>query len=256
MYLEKLRLDGRTALVTGGGRGIGLCSALALAEAGARIIIADHDPVALDEGRSALSAAGRDVVALRLDVTDSAAVARAAAETNAAGPVDILVANAGLALPDTAAEDMTDEAWHRVIDVNQHGVFWCCREFGRAMLARRRGAIVTVGSMSGLIINTPQRQTQYNTSKAAVHHLTRSLAAEWADRGVRVNSVAPTYVATAMTRAAMETTDWAKTWLAMTPMGRVAQPDEIASVIHFLASDAASAMTGAVVPVDCGYTVW
>lgn len=256
MYLERLRLDGRTALITGGGRGIGLAAAFALSEAGARVIIADRDAAVLEEGRRALSGAGFGAAAVRLDVTDPDEVGRIADQLNAAGAVDILVANAGIALPDTPAEAIPDADWRQVIDVNLNGVFWCCRAFGRAMLERGRGAIVTTGSMSGLISNIPQRQAQYNASKAAVHHLTKSLAGEWADRGVRVNAVAPTYVSTAMTRAAMDTTDWGRTWLAMTPMGRVAEPAEIASVIHFLCSDASSAMTGAVVPVDCGYTVW
>lgn len=256
MYMTKLRLDGRRAFITGGGRGIGLCAAAALAEAGADVILSDHDPAALAAGTREMAALGYKVSAAVMDVTDAAAVARVAAEANARGAVDILVANAGIAWPDTPAEEMPDEAWNRVIDVDLNGVFWCCREFGRPMLERRNGAIVTVGSMSGFISNIPQRQAQYNAAKAGVHHLTRSLAGEWADRNVRVNSVAPTYVATEMTKNAMETTDFAKTWLAMTPMARVAQPDEIASVIHFLCTDAASAMTGAVVPVDCGYTAW
>lgn len=110
--------------------------------------------------------------------------------------------------------------------------------------------------MSGLISNKPQRQAHYNASKAAVHHVTKSLAGEWAERGVRVNSVAPTYVETAMTRTGLDNPDWNRTWTAMTPMHRAAQPDEIASAVLFLASDAASAITGSVLVVDCGYTIW
>ena len=151
---------------------------------------------------------------------------------------------------------MPDELWLRVIDVNLHGAFWCCRAFGRAMLGRGRGAIVTMGSMSGLISNRPQRQAHYNASKAAVHHLTRSLAGEWAARGVRVNAVAPTYVDTPMSAPSFGDSDLYPVWMENTPMGRPARGDEIASAVLFLASDAASAITGTVLNVDCGYTIW
>ena len=257
MYLERFDLGGRTAFITGGGRGIGLASAQALAEAGARVVIADRNPAVLEEGRAALAAAGHDTEAVLLDVTRSADVERAAAECEARhGGVDILVANAGIALPDRGAEDMPDELWLRVIDVNLHGAFWCCRAFGRAMLGRGRGAIVTMGSMSGLISNRPQRQAHYNASKAAVHHMTRSLAGEWAARGVRVNAVAPTYVDTPMSAPSFGDPDLYPVWMENTPMRRPARGDEIASAVLFLASDAASAVTGAVLTVDCGYTIW
>ena len=257
MYLDRLRLDGRVAFITGGGRGIGLCTAFALAEAGAKVILSDRDPAVLEAGRRALAEQGIEAGAMALDVTAPADVARVAALANAPhGAVDILIANAGIAWPDTAAEDLPDDAWAKVLDVDLNGVFWSAREFGRAMLGRGRGAIVTVGSISGLISNVPQRQAHYNAAKAGVHHLTKALAGEWAARGVRVNAVAPTMVATAMTERALTDPALTEVWLRMTPMGRVAQPEEIASVIHFVASDAASAMTGAVVPVDCGYTVW
>jgi len=192
-----------------------------------------------------------------LDVADSTAVEAAAAAANARhGAVDVLVANAGIAWPDTPGEELSDAAWRKVMAVDLDGAYWCCRAFGRAMLARGRGAIVTVGSMSDTISNKPQRQVHYNAAKAGLHHMTRSLAGEWATRGVRVNCVAPTYVDTAMSQGSF--TDGARMpiWMDMTPMRRPAKPEEIAAPILFLASDAASAMTGAVVPVDCGYTVW
>jgi NAD(P)-dependent dehydrogenase (short-subunit alcohol dehydrogenase family) len=256
MYLDKYQLDGRTAFITGGGRGIGLASATALLEAGASVIISDHDADILAAGEAELRKAGHAVQCVLLDVTRPDAVARAASEANERRPVDILIANAGIAWPDTPGETMPDEVWLTVVDVDLNGVFWCCREFGRAMLERGRGAIVTLGSMSGLISNKPQRQSQYNAAKAAVHHLTRSLAGEWAERGVRVNSVAPTYVDTAMSRPGFTMPSLFPVWLENTPMRRVARDDEIASAILFLASDASSAMTGSIVVVDCGYTIW
>jgi NAD(P)-dependent dehydrogenase (short-subunit alcohol dehydrogenase family) len=167
-----------------------------------------------------------------------------------------MVANAGIAWPDTPGEEMANDVWLKVVDVDLNGVFWSCREFGRHMLERGRGSIVTLGSMSGLISNKPQRQAQYNAAKAGVHHLTKSLAGEWAERGVRVNCVAPTYVDTPMSRPGFTNPVMMPVWMEMTPMKRVARDDEIASTILFLATDASSAMTGAVVVVDCGYTIW
>jgi NAD(P)-dependent dehydrogenase (short-subunit alcohol dehydrogenase family) len=154
------------------------------------------------------------------------------------------------------AETMSDAQWRDVVDVNLNGMFWCCRAFGAHMLAAKRGSIVNVGSMSGFIVNKPQAQSSYNASKAAVHHLTKSLAAEWADRGVRVNAVAPTYVSTPLNEFVKSNPDMYRAWIDGTPMARMGTVDEIASVVHFLASDAASLMTGSIVVVDGGYTCW
>ncbi|MBN9027244.1 MAG: SDR family oxidoreductase [Rhizobiales bacterium] len=257
MYINKYKLDGQTAFITGGGRGIGLATAQALLESGANVVISDINPDVLESGRSELSAKGFTVDTMVLDVSNSADVARVAAEANARhGGIDILVANAGIAWPDTGGESMSDEVWLKVVDIDLNGCYWSCREFGRAMLERGRGAIVTVGSMSGLISNKPQRQAHYNAAKAGVHHLTRSLAGEWAERGVRVNSVAPTYVDTVMSRGGFTDPTLFPIWMENTPMKRVARADEIASAILFLDTDASSAMTGSIVVVDCGYTIW
>jgi NAD(P)-dependent dehydrogenase (short-subunit alcohol dehydrogenase family) len=194
---------------------------------------------------------------IEMDVTNSAQVDAAAARVlKDKARVDILVCNAGIARSETAAEDLTDEHWLNVIDVNLNGLFWCCRAFGRPMLEAGRGSVVNIGSMSGFIVNKPQPQAQYNASKAGVHHLTKSLAAEWSPRGVRVNAVAPTYINTPLTAYAKNNKEMFDAWIDGTPMARMGEPDEIASVVLFLASDAASLMTGSIVLADGGYTCW
>ena len=256
MYLQKFSLVGKTALVTGGTRGIGLACVEALAEAGATVVLTGTDEMGCAEALSVLRAKGVTASSIVLDVANSAAVDRAADELNRLGRVDILINNAGIARGDVPAEELDDARWLAVMDVNLNGTFWCARAFGRAMLKRGAGAIVNIGSISGEIVNKPQNQSHYNASKAAVHHLTRSLAAEWASRGVRVNAVAPTYIDTPMNQFVKSETAKYQMWLDMTPMHRMGTVEEIASVVLFLASDAASLVTGAIVMADGGYTSW
>ena len=257
MYLDRFNLKARVAVVTGGGQGIGLACVEALLEAGAHVYIADSNPKAAAEGQAAMKVKGYVPEVIEMEVTNSKQVDAAAARVmKEKGRIDILVCNAGIGRSETAAEDVTDEHWLNVIDVNLNGLFWCCRAFGRHMLAAGRGSIVNIGSMSGVIVNKPQPQANYNASKAAVHHLTKSLAAEWGDRGVRVNAVAPTYINTPLTAFAKTNKPMFDAWIDGTPMARIGEPDEIAAVVMFLASDAASLMTGSIVLADGGYTCW
>jgi NAD(P)-dependent dehydrogenase (short-subunit alcohol dehydrogenase family) len=249
-YRAKLDLTGRLALVTGAGQGIGAAVAEALASTGAEVVCTDRVRGAAEATASALAAAGHAARAETLDVTDTAAIDALAA---ALPPLDILVCNAGI-VSNVPAEQMTDAEWDRVIGVNLTGVFRCCRGFGRRMLEARRGSIVNIGSMSGDIVNLPQPQCHYNASKAGVHHLTRSLAVEWAKRGVRVNAVAPTYVETPLLHGLESQPGLIERWLDLTPAGRIGKPHEIAAIVQFLASDASSLMTGAIVSADAGYT--
>ena len=256
MYLEKYNLKGSLAVVTGGAGSIGLASAVALAECGAEIVIADAREDAGESAVQELRGAGYTARFAKMDVTESGEVDRCAqALAGGGGHVDILVNSAGIG-NDSPAAEITDAAWRSLIDVNLTGLFWCCRAFGKIMLERGRGSIVNIGSMSGLVANRPWLQTHYCASKAGVHMLTKSLAGEWAGQGIRVNAVAPTYIETPMTREYMNEAGRYDVWLRDTPMHRVGQPDEVASAVLFLASNAASLVTGAVLVADAGYTVW
>jgi NAD(P)-dependent dehydrogenase (short-subunit alcohol dehydrogenase family) len=257
MYLSKFSLTDRVAVVTGAARGIGLATAEALAEAGATVVLADVNIEDLKTAQAYLQSKNFKSETIVLDITNSAAVTQAAQDIHKQfGKVDILVNNAGIARSQTAAEDVTDEHWLNVLDVNLNGTFWCSRAFGRYMLEQKSGVIVNVGSMSGFIVNRPQAQSYYNASKAAVHHLTKSLAAEWADRNVRVNAVAPTYIATPLNQFVKQEKAMYDRWLDSTPMARLGESEEVASVILFLASDASSLLTGSIVQADGGYTCW
>ncbi|MEW1834873.1 SDR family oxidoreductase [Microbacterium sp. NPDC079995] len=250
MYRERLELDGKVAVVTGGSRGIGLACVTALREFGATVVIADL----LDElGTEAAASFPDRVEYTHLDVTDADDVTAVFADVAARhGRLDILVTSAGIANHQASA-DITREAWDRVLAVNATGTFWCAREAARHMTSG--GSVVAIGSMSGELANAPQRQAAYNASKGAVHLAVRSLAVEYVEAGIRVNAVAPGYVGTDLTREGVPD-DWWDDWLRRTPMQRVGTPEEIASLVAFLASDAASYMTGSVVLIDGGYSTW
>ena len=256
MYLEKYNLKGRNAVVTGGGQAIGLACVEALAEAGAHVVIADYNAQVAETGRDAMKAKGYACDIAIVDVTDSKGVEALAEKLEKTGGTQILVNNAGIARSEIPGENMEDERWLNVLDVNLNGTFWCCRSFGKRMLARKTGSIVNIGSMSGFIVNKPQEQSHYNASKAAVHHLTKSLAAEWGTRGVRVNAVAPTYINTPLNSFVKSKPAMYDAWIGGTPMARMGEVEEIASAVLFLACDASSLMTGSVVVVDGGYTCW
>ena len=247
--LDAFRLDGRVAVVTGGNRGLGYAFARALGEAGARVAIA-----ARDAGKNAEAAAALGALAVELDVTDPASVAAMADRvTVELGPIDVLVNNAGACFHRPALE-VPEEEWRAVWDVNVNGLWHCSRVVGAQMVERRAGVIVNIGSISAMIVNRPQMQPAYNASKAAVHQLTKSLAAEWAPHGVRVNALAPGYVKTEM--APVDEPRFRRHWIEDAPMERYATPDELGPSLLYLASDASSFMTGSVLVVDGGYTLW
>jgi NAD(P)-dependent dehydrogenase (short-subunit alcohol dehydrogenase family) len=252
--LNSFALPGRVAVVTGGNRGLGRAFAHALGEAGASVAILARDEQKSAEVVAELVGKGIAASAFHGDMANSAEVEGVAGEIAAAyGRVDVLVNNAGACIHRPALE-VTDEEWKTVLDVNLTGVWNGCQAFGRRMVDAGGGVIVNVGSMSGQIVNRPQWQPAYNASKAGVHHLTKSLAAEWAPFGIRVNAVAPGYVKTEMTP--IDRPEFARHWIGDAPMQRAAAPEEIAPAVVFLSSPASAFMTGSVLVIDGGYTVF
>jgi NAD(P)-dependent dehydrogenase (short-subunit alcohol dehydrogenase family) len=247
-------LTGRVCVVTGANRGIGRALTVALAEAGADLALVVRDPDAAAGIAADVAALGRRAEVFAADVTDAAAVARAAdGVVSRLGRADVLVNNAGTCIHRPALEVTADE-WRAVFDVNVDGLWNCCQSFGRHMVAAGRGSIVNIGSMSGLVVNRPQWQPAYNASKAAVHQLTKSLAAEWAPAGVRVNALAPGYVKTEM--APVDEPQFRRYWIEDAPMQRYATPEELGPSVVYLASDASSFTTGSVLVADGGYSVF
>jgi NAD(P)-dependent dehydrogenase (short-subunit alcohol dehydrogenase family) len=251
---DPFRLDGRVAVVTGATRGLGRGFASALGAAGAAVVIAARDPEA---GARAVDELGRDGVRAQFvaaDITDPDQVRGVLdAALSAFGRVDVLVNNAGTCIH-APALDVTPQEWRQVMGVNLDAVWTCCQVFGRHFVDQDGGNIVNIGSMSGFVVNRPQWQPAYNASKAAVHQLTRSLAAEWAPHHVRVNALAPGYIRTAM--APVDEPRFRRHWIEDAPMQRAGTVEELAPAVVFLASPASSFVTGSVLVADGGYSVF
>jgi NAD(P)-dependent dehydrogenase (short-subunit alcohol dehydrogenase family) len=250
---DLFRLDGKTALVTGGNQGLGKAFALGLAGAGARVAICGRRAEANEAAAAEAREAGFELVPITADITDDRQVGTLTEEALDAlgGRIDILVNNAGVCYH-ADAFDVTDQQWADVFDLNVRALWKMSLAVGAGMRERRAGSIINVGSMSGLIVNRPQWQPAYNASKAAVHHLTKSLAVEWAPYGIRVNAVAPGYVRTDM--APVDQPEFRRHWVEDCPQQRAALPEEIAPSVVFLAGDAASFITGTILVADGGYT--
>ena len=257
--LERFRLNGRVALVTGGGRGIGRAYAHALGEAGAGVAIVDIDIDAAEEVAEELDQKGFESLAIRADVSKADQVqAMVDAVLTRWGKLTIGVNNAGIGVW-ADSETTSEQSWRNVLDLNLTGVFLCAQAEARVMLEAGYGKIINTASMSGHIVNTPQNQAAYNTSKAGVIHMTRSLAAEWATRGIRVNSISPGYTRTKLVEDLLETPlgqQVMPTWLGMTPMGRMAEVTDLQGAIVYLASEASDFVTGHDIVIDGGYCVW
>jgi NAD(P)-dependent dehydrogenase (short-subunit alcohol dehydrogenase family) len=257
--LERFRLDGRVALVTGGAQGIGRAFAHALGEAGAAVAVVDLRRDLAEATAHELAVKGIDAIAVQSDVTKPDQVqAMVDAVLARWGKLTIGVNNAGIGKW-ADAEEMAYEDWLRIIDLNLNSVFMCAQIEGRAMLAAGYGKIINTASMSGHIVNTPQNQSAYNTSKAGVIHLTRSLATEWAQRGVRVNSISPGYTRTKLVEDLLATPvgqTILPAWMALVPMARMAEVTDLQGAVVYLASAASDYMTGHDMVIDGGYCAW
>ena len=253
--IEKMRLDGKKGFVTGGARGIGKCTATAFAEAGADVAIVDIDLETAEKTAAEIAeATGRKVIAIKCDVTKESDVQAMVDEVvKQLGGLDFCHANAGICINEPA-ETMTYEQWTKNIDVNLNSVFLTDTIAGRYMLANGGGSIINTASMSAHIVNVPQPQCAYNASKAAVIQLTKSLAIEWAKKGVRVNSISPGYIGTDLVLTSKTLIPLIEQWNAMAPMGRLGKPEELESICVYLAGDTSSFTTGSDFIVDGAFT--
>lgn len=252
--LDRFSLNDRTALVTGGGQGIGEALAIALAEAGADVAILDLNADTAEETAESIRALGRRSLSVQADVTKPDEVADAVSTVVSEwGRLDIGVNNAGVAKAQPSV-DVTEEDWDFIVDVDLKGVFLCAQAEGRVMLEAGSGSIINIASMSAQITNRPQVHVHYNAAKAGVVQMTRTLATEWTAQGVRVNSISPGHMKTPMTRFMDEAGK--QTWISNTPAGRNGDPSDLQGAAVYLASDASCFVSGHDLIVDGGYTLW
>jgi len=254
--LKKLfSLENRTILITGGSRGIGREVAEHVAAVGANVVIFDiQGDKAAEAAAEIAEKYGCKTYSREVDVTDYEGVKTSLEQAvSHMGKIDLLFNNAGIVLQKPVIET-TPEEWNKVMDVNLNGVYYVAQLFGKYLIENNiKGAIVNTASMSGKIVNYPQLQASYNTSKAGVVHLTKSLAYEWAPYDIRVNCISPGYIFTELTSFVRE--DWREQWAELTPMKRLGKPEELAGAVIYLLSDSASFVTGSELTIDGGFTI-
>ncbi|MGB9677658.1 MAG: SDR family NAD(P)-dependent oxidoreductase [Candidatus Ratteibacteria bacterium] len=251
---ELFNLKGENAIVTGAAQGLGEEMAFALAEVGANVAIVDINQKKGEKVAERIKDMGRESIFIKCDVSNKQDVENMVKEVKSRFyKIDILVNNAGI-VNNFPAEEMDLKEWEKIIEVDLTGVFICAQEVGREKIKQKKGVIVNIASMSGIIVNNPQPQCHYNTAKAGVIMLTKSLAAEWAKYNIRVNCIAPGYMGTEMVKKAFP--KYGQNWIPLIPMGRIGNPNEIKGPIVFLCSKASSYITGSVFVMDGGYTIW
>jgi gluconate 5-dehydrogenase len=255
---DRFRLDGKRALITGGSRGLGKAMARALAEAGADVILVGRDAASLRLAQEELQGLGRRVHLVPADISTPADAERMCERAVADhGPIDVLINNVGGRRISVPTEELAVEDWQRLMDLNLTSAFVCCKRIGGEMIRRRAGKIVNVASIAGMVVNRGIQGRVYETAKAALIAFTRTLAADWAGSNVNVNVIVPGGFWTDPNRRWFrEKPQWQETFLNMVPMGRLGEPEEIAPLALYLASDASSYMTGAALVIDGGYTLW
>ncbi len=253
--IEKMRLDGKVSFVTGGARGIGKAVATALAEAGSNLAIVDIDITEAEKTASSIrESLGVEAIAIKADATKQEDVdAMMKTILDKFGKLDAAFCNAGICM-NIPSEEMTLDQWRKVIDINLTGVFLTSQAAAKQMLKQGYGSIVNTASMSGHIVNVPQPQCSYNASKAGVIQLTKSMAVEYAKRGVRVNSISPGYIGTELTLNSPDLKPLIAKWNEMAPMGRMGKPEELQSIAVYLAGDTSSFTTGSDFIVDGAFT--
>lgn len=252
--LSLFSLEGEKAIVTGASQGLGREVAFALAEAGADVAIVDLLEPEGEKLANEIMNLGREAIFLKGDVSKEEDVIKTVGIVlKKFGKIDTLVCNAGI-VSWVPAEEMTIDQWQKLMDINLNGVFLYCKHVGREMIKQKRGSIINVASMSAYIVNVPQKQCHYNTSKAAVVHLTKSLAVEWAQYNIRVNAVCPGYIMTPLLKEADK--DILSKWVDMCPQKRIPDPSELKGIFIFLASKASSYFTGSSIICDGGYSLW
>ena len=258
--LDLFKLSGKVALVTGAARGLGRQMALALAEAGADVCLCDILEAEGQRTAQELEATGQRALFRKVDVTQPSQIDPFVREiVQRFGGIDVLVNNAGRESEGCPIEDVDDPLWRTIIESNLSSMFYVARAVGREMIARGRGGcIINVSSISGLIISKifPRHNVTYGVSKAGVAHLTRGLASEWASYNIRVNAIAPGYIMTPSTQTSRRYPEIVERLTEMTPMKRYGREDELKGIVVFLASEASSYMTGSVLVIDGGNTIW
>jgi NAD(P)-dependent dehydrogenase (short-subunit alcohol dehydrogenase family) len=254
--IEKMRLDGKKGFVTGAARGIGKCTATALAEAGADVAIVDLDiETAKKTAAEIAEKTGRKVIAIQCDCTNKEQVDDMVKQVvDELGGLNFCHNNAGICINEKAEDMDYEKQWLKVININLNGIFLTDIAAGKYMLENGGGSIINTASMSAHIVNVPQPQCAYNASKAGVIQLTKSLAIEWAKRGIRVNSISPGYIGTDLTLNSPSLIPLIEKWNAMAPMGRLGKPEELESIVVYLAGDTSSFTTGSDFLVDGAFT--